>query len=201
MGARDELAAFREELLKRLPSPYARPFVCDGSPLTCQAFIVGENAATRLEQPFVTYWSDESGFLLDRFQRDYLATRDSIKGARPRIERISGAIAPCLETNVYATPTPKARNLTAADRKHPIIEFLFEAVKPRLVFAHGKTAVDFFAQATGAQNFTEDVQRSRWHGHDFLLYGRPGPLWRMGFDEATALGTRLSQALDQNEQA
>ena len=42
---------------------YARPLVCEGSPLKCRSFIVGLNAATRLSNPFLCYWSNSTGFI------------------------------------------------------------------------------------------------------------------------------------------
>lgn len=194
------LRAFREELLKRLPSPHARPFVCDGSPLACRSFIVGLNAATRLEQPFTSYWSDEAGFLLGQFQHDYNATR-SRKGNRPVIEAISASIHPCLETNLYAHPTKKARDLTPEDRKAPIIEFLFLTVRPRLVFAHSNEPIRFFEQATGCSGFTSEVKQVKWHGHEFLLFGRSGPLYTLGPKGGATLGEQLGRRLSNGEAA
>jgi hypothetical protein len=55
------LAEFRRGLERYVQNPYARPFVCTGSPLNCRSFIVGRNAATRLSKPFKSYWSDQDG--------------------------------------------------------------------------------------------------------------------------------------------
>jgi hypothetical protein len=69
MSVYSALAAFRKGLLDRLSDNHARPFVCHGSPLECRVFVVGLNAATRLDQPFTAFWSDETGFDRDAFSR------------------------------------------------------------------------------------------------------------------------------------
>jgi hypothetical protein len=112
--------------------PHARPFVCTGSPLDCRSFIVGRNAATRLLNPFTSYWSDQKGFDRTAFDRDYAEAR-SRKGDRRVIEVISNQLGDCLETNLYAVPGKKARQLTAKDRESPVIEYLFRAVRPKVV--------------------------------------------------------------------
>src|SRR5271166_3410947 len=40
--------------------PCARPFVCEGSPLACDVFIVGVNPATNV--PFWPFWQPSYGF-------------------------------------------------------------------------------------------------------------------------------------------
>lgn len=71
----------------------ARPFVCTGSPLECRSFVVGLNVATRLRNPFSSYWSDDTGFDRKRFEDDHREER-SRRGNRPRIEAIAKEIAP-----------------------------------------------------------------------------------------------------------
>ncbi|TDR94134.1 hypothetical protein EV668_1409 [Enterovirga rhinocerotis] len=112
------------------------------------------------------------------------------------IEAISAQIAPCLETNLYAHPTKKAKDLTRADREVSIIEFLFLAIRPRLVFCHSKEPIRFFEKATGCSGFDQDeVKRTRWHGHEFLIFGRPGPLYTLGPRRASELGAMLADRL------
>jgi hypothetical protein len=37
-----------------------RPFLCDGNPYDCEAFIVGINPASSVS--FWSFWNDETGF-------------------------------------------------------------------------------------------------------------------------------------------
>lgn len=193
------LREFKDGLKPYLANPYARPFVCTGSPLDCRSFIVGLNAATRL-CTFCSYWLDEKGFNREKFEVDYDRVRQRMgkqksKGNRPVIKAIGEKIGPCLETNLYATPTRQATELTAADRKAPIIEYLFRAIQPKLVFVHSNEPIRFFVEATGCDGFTSEVKRARWQGHEFLLYGRPGPLYTLGTKKGAILGAELAKHL------
>lgn len=189
-----ELHAFKAGLEAYLTDPHARPFVCTGSPFRCRSFVVGFNAATRLKDPFSSYWSDSTGFDRAKFDVDYAETRPR-RGNRPRIEIIADAIAPCLETNLHAIPTRKARQLSKEDQRDPVIGYLFQAIKPELVFVHGNEPIRFFEVATGCSGFASEVKRARWHGHEFWLFGRPGPLYRWGFEDARACGAHLATYL------
>ena len=180
---------FRAGLEPFLKDDHSRPFVCNGSPLKCHAFIVGLNAATRLHEPFSSYWSDEAGFLLKKFSDDYPRRR---RGNRPVIESISRELQPCLETNLYAKPSKSARNLTEADRKYSVIEYLFCAIRLRLVFVHSNEPIEFFKSRTGSLDLGCEAKPARWHGHEFLLSARPGPLYILGTKGGSILGRRLA---------
>jgi hypothetical protein len=161
-----ELQTFRFGLEPYLSNPNSRPFVCTGSPLKCHCFIVGFNAATRLSHPFWSYWSDSTGFHRKMFDADYREVRRRA-GNRPRIETISKEIGPCLETNLYATPSRTARQLARDNQRHPIICYLFRAIRPELVFVHSNGPIRFFEKRTGCSGFTFELKRTRWQGHDF----------------------------------
>jgi hypothetical protein len=108
MRAMLTLAELRERLQALMHEPGLRPFVCHGSLLACEVFIVGFNPATAMDQPFWEYWSDETGFDKPRFMRDYLQKRGLAepKGVRARIERIVAElpIGFALETNICSRP-------------------------------------------------------------------------------------------------
>lgn len=185
------LRDFRTQLIDLMADPYARPFVCTDSPLACRAFIVGFNAATRLPNPFIDYWSDETGFLKSKFDLDYAVTRKK-RGNRPVMEAIASSLQPCLETNLYAAPTAKARQLPKALKSTRVLEFLFDAIRPEVVFAHSKPAVAFFETVTGAGESTSGIKEACWMGHRFQLYGRTGPLYTLGPRRGLELGMTLA---------
>ncbi len=56
-----DLAKFDTEL-RQLLEKNARPFVCDGSPLACDIFLVGANPATAMNRPFWEFWDSNDGF-------------------------------------------------------------------------------------------------------------------------------------------
>ena len=68
-------------------------------------------------------------------QASYLQTRR-------RIDLIVGAAAPvrCLETNVFATATARASELTDPQRAS-VLGFLIESIQPRVILAHGSAAI------------------------------------------------------------
>lgn len=61
-----DIGKFEADLRDLMGSPFHdRPFVCDGSPLDCQVFIVGINAASSMTEDF---W--DSGFwVMDSIRR------------------------------------------------------------------------------------------------------------------------------------
>jgi hypothetical protein len=104
-------------------------------------------------------------------------------------------ISPCLETNLYATPSGTAQQLTRKHRRHPIIRYLFQEIRPELVFAHSNEPIRFFEERTGRLGFTSGVKRTRWQGHDFWLFGGRGPLFRLAIKDAEDLGAYLAKCL------
>ena len=58
-----EIEKFEDGLAVLIGAPTdLRPFVCDGSPLTCDVFIVGFNPATTMSADFWQFWSPGMGF-------------------------------------------------------------------------------------------------------------------------------------------
>lgn len=189
------LNAFREGLKPYFTDGFERPFVCNGSPLLARSFIVGLNAATRLSRPFQCYWSDETGFDYGKFQADYAATGKR-KGNRRVIEAISAQIAPCLETNLFAVPTRRARELRREDReKSGLVEYLFGIIRPAVVFAHGSDSVKYFAEKTRATGFCEAPVWASWQETNFVLLGRSGPLYTVSTGDAKNIGDKLAKFL------
>ena len=63
------LGEFREQLSALMVDRTERPFVCDGSPLQAQVFVVGLNPATTLREDFWSFWDDSAGFDRGKFDR------------------------------------------------------------------------------------------------------------------------------------
>lgn len=131
-----------------------RPFVCEGSPLDCQVFIVGFNPASSLDAAFWDFWRAGHGFdktaWFERYQHERRARplapgrirRSAVSRTRRLIELVVDAAAPakCLETNIYSLPTARAKDLAMADRDSAVFDFLLGRIKPALVVAHGREA-------------------------------------------------------------
>jgi hypothetical protein len=149
------LDRFEAELTARIDRPTnLRPFVCEGSPLKCQAFIVGFNPATEMTEDFWGFWRAGYGFDKARWLTEYVHERKSrplrpgktrrsaVSPTRRVIEWILEEAAPIhvLETNIYATATNAARELDAARRKTAPLDFFVAEIKPRVIVVHGKDA-------------------------------------------------------------
>jgi hypothetical protein len=145
----ESLAIFRNQLRRLLAYSFplgseVRPFVCEGSPLSCDVFLVGFNPANSGIGSFWSYWLSDYGFDKKRWLVDYKARRKSSKTSlgrtRERIHRVVAGLKPfrCLETNVYAVPSANAKALAAADRISDHLRFLIATLRPTMILVHGK---------------------------------------------------------------
>lgn len=136
-----------------------RPFICEGSPLLCDVFIVGYNPATTTGQQFLSYWESGYGMRREHVLADIKAIRatQKTKTGRPKAKfshsrmTIHELIAAgeelgefrCLETNIYAAEAPAAGDLKAHQRVTSHFDFLLDWVKPKVIISHGKQANDY----------------------------------------------------------
>lgn len=150
------IETFERELLALIGKPTKmRPFVCDGSPLECQAFIVGFNPATAMSEDFWKFWDTGRGFnkaaWLDAYKKERQlrplrpgqTRRNVVSRTRRGIEWVVEDASPirCLETNIYAAPTERAADLALEQRLTAPFDFLLKKIKPRVILAHGADAV------------------------------------------------------------
>ena len=146
-GLKDFASGLRE-ILNRMNTPGLRPFACDGSPLSCNVFLVGSNPATPMYRSFWEFWSDDFGFDKASFMQAYREARTErgelrTSKTRHTLEWVVDASAPtrCLETNVYAKPTSGGvRNLGPEDLNSEPLRYLLDWIKPGLIIGHGRTA-------------------------------------------------------------
>jgi hypothetical protein len=147
----DQFAAQLCELIGK-PSNL-RPFVCEGSPLACDVFIVGYNSATKMEGDWWEYWQPDHGFKKHKWKECYLKQRGNkrISPTRNRIEAIVEGVRPSrvLETNIDARPSKRMSEYPQPDTK--IFDYLLDVCTPKVVIAHGKRAV---AHLQDRKNFT-----------------------------------------------
>ena len=151
------LDSFEKELRALIGRPTTlRPFVCDGSPLTCTVFLVGLNPATSLNTDFWSFWESGRGFAKARWYESYLADRAD-KPLKPG-KKIRLKVSPTrrnidafvegagdvrvLETNIYASASADLRSLEHKDRETTPFEFLLESIRPKVIVVHGKPAIE-----------------------------------------------------------
>jgi len=154
--ASDKLAAFEHDLrILMAERTDLRPFVCNGSPLACRVFIVGFNAATKMSGEFWDHWRPGWGFCKESWLTAYEEDRRTraqtagkrflqLSPTRRGINRVLEEFEPihCLETNIYSIATPRARDLKLDQRNTEVFKFLLKAIRPRVVVAHGRKAVE-----------------------------------------------------------
>jgi hypothetical protein len=149
------LETFEKELLTLVGKPTdLRPFVCDGSPLQCEAFIVGFNPATTIEEDFWQFWRPGYGFDKAAWFATYLkerqcrhiekpkTRRNAVSNTRRVIEWVVEDASPirCLETNIYSSPTEQADSLESKQRVTAIFDFLLATISPLVIITHGADA-------------------------------------------------------------
>jgi len=149
------IETFEKELLALIGKPTdLRPFVCNGSPLQCQAFIVGFNPATALAADFWQFWHPGHGFDKAAWFAAYVkerqlrplkpgkTRRNTISNTRRVIEWVLEGVSPvtCLETNIYASPTEQAVDLASKQRVTAPFDFLLSTINPRVIVVHGADA-------------------------------------------------------------
>lgn len=152
-----DLDEFEHGLLETIEwSGDVRPFVCEGSPLDCAAFIVGFNPATEMKAGFWDFWLAGYGFdkaaWFEEYKRERAErppkpgkkSRPAVSPSRRVIDQIVSAAAPVkiLETNIFARPTSAKIDLALEHRDAAPFRFLIDVIKPSVVVAHGKDAHD-----------------------------------------------------------
>ena len=151
------LEIFQQGLATLIGTPTElRAFVCDGSPLGCEVFIVGFNPATSMSADFWQFWRPSKGFDKERWFEAYKedrqvrplkpgkTRRNSVSPTRRVMNWVLEGAAPykCLETNIYSASTEQAVDLASERRITAPFDFLLASIKPRVIVAHGVDAVE-----------------------------------------------------------
>jgi hypothetical protein len=140
-----DLDEFARELEKVIGRPTdLRPFVCEGSPLDCDVFLVGIEPATAMQADFWDFWGSD-GFDKQKWVKQYRVERAKKGKPRPSPTRdniehfVRGAAGSrVLETNISAQASERY------DRKNiphtAAFQFLLNVIKPRVLHVHGEPA-------------------------------------------------------------
>lgn len=119
-----------------------RPFVCEGSPLSCDVFVVGYNPATEMAGDWWRFWQDGYGYRKGAWYDEYLAQRGSESKTRRKIGEIVRGLSgvSVLEANIDARPSKRKSTYPKPVTKP--FDFILGACRPRVIIAHGKDAVE-----------------------------------------------------------
>ncbi|RWQ57830.1 hypothetical protein [Mesorhizobium sp.] len=171
------LDEFERELVALIGRPTdLRPFVCEGSPLTCDVFLVGFNPATEMRTDFWEFWRPGYGYDKAAWFKRYLEERaakplkpgktwqQKVSATRRNIECfVEGAAGVrVLETNIYARASDDMRTLDVASREIAPFKFLLDTIKPKVIVVHGKPALQTVGKfGTSAKVIEADHHFSR----------------------------------------
>ena len=133
-----------DKRIRELVPPNSRPFLCEGSSLDCDIFIVGNNPGT--DTPFWEYWELPYGCRKSEWLDDFNERhKNDQKRVRPNMEEMIKELGDLkyLETNAYAPWSKWVSDLKGSQTSTEIFKFLLETIKPRLIFTHGAKSRDF----------------------------------------------------------
>lgn len=152
------LCEFKRGLVPLVGEPTdLRPFVCEGSPLACEVFLVGINPATPMSVNFWDFWSNRCGFDKRAWFEEYKEERRNrplepdrkwrrkLGNTRRTIDVVVQSASPvkCLETNIRAKATEQKSDLDEPSKDTAPFDYLLRKVAPRLVIAHGSDAASY----------------------------------------------------------
>jgi hypothetical protein len=142
------LTEFERQVRERTKCATSWPFVCEGLPFECPIFLVGINPAT--DVPLWPHWSVDSGVDKASWLHAYRQKYGRFRPTRLRIERLAAAIAPvrALETNVFHHHSKRWRELPKEQRVTDVFDFLVATIRPRILFVHGKAAIEHLQKQT-----------------------------------------------------
>lgn len=170
------VATFAEEL-RRIAPFGSRPFVCDGSPLECEAFIVGQSVATT-GIDFWRFWSDERGFDRPAFLEVYKAERRK-RGKSSEVSKTRKVIHCVIESaHLVKCLTTNADDLQ-------VLQFLVDSIRPEVILAHGNKA----NRAVAALEYQGKVIRFKHFSRGVSFKNQPFEAQRLGREVAAAVKT------------
>jgi len=164
-----------------------RPFVCDGSPLQCNTFLIGTNPASTVswhqfwDAEAVTFdkWSWFESYKSERMVKKIAQGKNNAREVSPTRKRIDlfvteAASLRILETNVFSISTPSEKDLRLTDRRPEIFEFLLQTIKPGVMFVHGGVAISFLKNRYGIDYAVHgEIKKVRMPYGEALLLGIP----------------------------
>lgn len=183
-----------DKKLRELVPPNSRPFLCEGSPLECDLFVVGNNPGT--ETPFWEYWKLPYGCRKSLWLKDFWKRHaGEQKPVRRYMEVIFSELSGVnyLETNAYAPWSKWTSDLGKHQLSTEVFEFLLETIQPKLVFAFAAHAKKYLRKKVGREiedDVATPVKLLGFETHILLTPSRPA-LMVWGDDKSRAVGKRL----------
>lgn len=204
---------FKEKLKELIGNDMKlRPFVCDGNPLACEAFIVGFNPATDSERGFLEFWEEPTGFDRKSWLENYIVERmtaplklgktrrQRLSNTRQRLEWIVASAKPTnvLETNLFSRPSSDEKSLAKENRVTDIFDFLVQTIQPKAILLHGKEAKEYFEKCIGEKLSSERFMPIEYQGSVINLMAVSHFSRGWSLKNSVALGKQLAEACTSN---
>lgn len=172
-------------------APDARPFLCEGLPSSCPIFLVGINPGK--SSGFWPHWDAIKGCDKQNWMKNYLIEHRRLSPTRARIEILFKAVEPlrCLETNIFPFPSPRESDLDTSLRDPRVFNFLLETIGPKIVFVHGKTAIEHLAKLTKADLPKDQFTTVTYRGNTFDIFAGNHLSYHWSFSKVNDLGEIL----------
>ena len=150
-----------------------RPFASRSpDPRDCRVMVVGINPAKPLDFWDGGVWNSRAGFDWQAFVSEYPSSRSRTRGM---LEHFACGCFPhlVLESNVYAVPSKRLKDLDRDDRNPEPFRFLVREIPLAALVVHGKPARTEAIRALGLQNVVLDgrphLMRSPVIGRELLV--------------------------------
>lgn len=173
--------------------PESRPFLCDGSPIGSEVFLVGINPGT--DTPFWPYWRLPNGCHKNEWIEDYRRRHSRFKPTRARIERLFDAIYPikCLETNVFSQYSPDENSLGTVERDTSVFDYLLAVIGPMVMFIHGASAINHMEQVLDTSLPQGDFKTVTHNDREMDVITGPHLSRGWSYERVDALGIKIRE--------
>ena len=180
--------------------PESRPFLCEGSPLDCVVAQVGINPGS--DTPIRPHWSVETGCDKQGWLRDYRFRKAGKRTpTRDRIELLNEVLRPykILELNLYHQFSASEASLAADHKSTALFEYMLDAVRPRLLFVHGRAPREHLERLLGTQLTTDDFTTTTHRGQVIDVFVATKHLAYVAGGEAYVreVGVRINRRLQE----
>ena len=142
-----------DKKLKKVSGETGRPFICNGSPLDCNVFIVGLNPV--VDNSFWDNWNPhQGGFHKKNWLEMYDQKRDKRTTTRNRLESFwhkfnKSDSTQLLETNLYRANSNRANEIPKKDKDSSVFNFLLQVIEPNVIIGHGKNISRYLWHLSG----------------------------------------------------
>ncbi len=144
MVTSDEIDRKIREVSEALPEEdkkIFRPFLCQGSPVDCEVFLIGHNPG--VVTFFWDFWDKKKGCDREGLLNQYIHYNNRLGPTRRKIQILVEVLKPynVLDTNIFHIYSKELSKLPKDRRDSSICDYLIANIKPKLIVVHGAEAI------------------------------------------------------------